>query len=218
MLELVDISKTIREANGQQRQIFSMLNLTIPEGCRSIAIVGRSGSGKSTLLRLLAGLDNSYQGQYFFRGKKLSKTLSSLAKHRLDNVGIVSQSYDLLTDRTVLQNVRIAEQMSSGESRSKEYLTLVGLENFFDKHPQELSGGEAQRVAIARAIVKNPLIVLADEPTGALDEENENVVLDLFRRLQNDGVTFVVATHSERVASSCERRMILRDRQLHEID
>lgn len=213
--ELMNVSKTIREPNGELRTIFEGLGFAVGDTERSVALLGRSGSGKSTLLRMLAGLDLDFDGAYVFDGEELTRSPAAMAQHRLETTGIVTQSYDLLPDRDVLANLLLgAVERNGATARASACLDFVGLAGFERQRPGTLSGGEAQRVAIARAMMKRPSVVLADEPTGALDEATETVVLELFERMQAEGATFVVATHSERVAERCDRRLRIVDRRL----
>lgn len=217
-LELRNVSKSIREPNGAIRSLFSGLDLVVGDTDPSVALLGRSGSGKSTLLRMLAGLDLDYDGSYSSAGRPLVRTSAVMARHRLETMGIVTQGYDLLHDRSVLANLVLGATDRSGvRTRAAECLEFVGLPGIQRNRPGALSGGEAQRVAIARALMKRPSVVLADEPTGALDEETETQVLDLFERLQDEGATFVIATHSERVAARCARRFRIVDQRLAEV-
>lgn len=218
VIHLTNITKTVREPNGQDRPLFKSLQFSLDAPAQSVAILGRSGSGKSTLLRILAGLDVGYHGSYLFNGRELPKNTPAMARHRLDHIGFITQDYNLLDDRTVEQNVQLAvRDRQAPATRAKACLKMVQLIGYEQKRPRQLSGGEAQRVAIARVIAKRPTVVLADEPTGALDEETECSVLDLFATLQQRGTAFVIATHSERVAARCERRLILDGKTLREL-
>lgn len=218
IIELRGISKSLAEANGDRRTLFEELDFTLAENERSVALLGRSGSGKSTLLRILAGLDVQYRGQYTFRGSGLPRNPDAMAKYRLENIGIVTQKYDLLEDFNVSRNVGLAVHGTpDSHAKVSGALVAVGLEGFGRKRANKLSGGEAQRVAIARAIVKSPELVLADEPTGALDESTESEVLLLFAALQATGTRFVIATHSNRVADSCDRRVLLEGNRLSQL-
>lgn len=207
MIRLTSLSKSIRERNGEVRTLFRDLDFEVTESERSVAILGRSGAGKSTLLRILAGTDVDFSGVYSHGGNRLPKSAAGMARYRLEHIGIIPQSYDLLSDRSVAANVAIGcTQRAGNKARVAACLELVGISHLAAKRPGQLSGGEAQRVAVARAIAKRPAIVLADEPTGALDEDTEEDVLDLFQRLQDAGTQFVIATHSDRVAQRCQRR------------
>ncbi|WP_185094311.1 ABC transporter ATP-binding protein [Curtobacterium sp. PhB137] len=212
---LRDVSKTIIEPDGSTRTLFDRLHFDLREGDRSVAVTGRSGSGKSTLLRVLAGLDTDFTGTYEHEGHVLERTARRMAEHRLRHVGMVTQDHSLLGDRSVLDNVRLGvPARADSADRAHDALEAVGIGHLAGKRPRRLSGGEAQRVAIARAIAKRPAVVLADEPTGALDETTEDEVLALFDQLQHAGTKFVIVTHSERVAQRCGRRLHLQHEQL----
>lgn len=215
IIDLKNVSKMIREPNGESRFLFDDLQFQLGAGEQSVAILGRSGSGKSSLLRILAGIDLSYQGDYHYEDENLLKNSDAMARHRFKRIGIIAQRYDLLDDLNVVRNVKMGlPTKHDAISRSRSALEDVGLKGFEEKLIRRLSGGEAQRVAIARAIVKAPAIVLADEPTGALDEHTESEVLTLFQKLQVSGIKFIIATHSLRVADQCDRRLVLKDNKL----
>lgn len=217
LLVLESLRKTLREPNGTTRLLFDGLHFAMADGERSTALLGRSGSGKSTLLRIIAGLEVRYDGTYVFNGRQLPKALDPLADHRYEHIGLVAQSYDLLDDFSVGQNVAFgARGLDQPQRRVSEALALVGLAGQERKAVTKLSGGEAQRVAIARAIVKRPTLILADEPTGALDHETEDDILELFADLQNEGISFIIATHSPRVAAACQRRVTLDGHRIKE--
>lgn len=215
MIQLEHVRKRLHNPRGGDRVLFDDLQLTLSDTERSVAILGRSGSGKTTLLNILAGLDVDYDGDYRLGGSLVEKTATAGARLRREQIGIITQHFDLLTDRGVLQNVLLsAGTGAAARSRARECLARVGLSGFDRRRIGSLSGGERQRVAIARALAKDPDIILADEPTGALDEDTEADILDLFAELQRDGRRLVVATHSDTVAARCDVRMILRDRRL----
>lgn len=217
MIALRDVSKTITEPDRSPRVLFDRLDFELSDDERSVAITGRSGSGKSTLLRILAGLDTDFEGTYEHDGRALERTAPRMAAHRLRHIGIVTQDADLLGDRTVLDNVRLGVPERSGSADpAHAALEAVGISHLAGKRPGRLSGGEAQRVAIARAIAKRPPVVLADEPTGALDERTEDDVLTLFDLLQRAGTRFVIVTHSGRIAQRCDRRLVLHQKRLLE--
>ncbi len=214
MIELDGIHKEFTEPDGSRRVLFDDLSLTI-ESEHSVAILGRSGSGKTTLLRILAGLDIAYKGRYTFEGSELERRSAAMAKYRREHIGVISQHYDLLSDRNVAQNVALAvAERKERAAVVTRCLERVGLGGFERKRVDRLSGGEAQRVAIARALAKKPQIILADEPTGALDEATEAEILGLFRSLQETGTVFIIATHNHTVAAQCEVQYQLEDRRL----
>jgi ABC-type lipoprotein export system ATPase subunit len=198
------------------------VDLTIWPG-EWLAIVGPSGSGKSTLLNILGLLDRQTDGVYEFEGRDTS-TLDDLARAGLRGrrIGFVFQSFHLLSHRTALENVMLSElyvaaSRDGRRDRAARALERVGLTPRADFLPTRLSGGEKQRVAIARAIMGGPSLLLCDEPTGNLDSENAEVILDLFAELSRDGLTLAVITHDDHVASRAARRVGIIDGVLHEV-
>ena len=190
-------------------------SLAIVEG-EYVAIVGKSGSGKTTLLNLIGGLDRPTSGEIRYGGQDLNAK-SDLDTHRSHNVGFVFQHYYLLPNLTAAENIQIPMFESSytlvqRKERSSELLQQVGLEGRGDHLPDQLSGGECQRVAIARALANQPRLVLADEPTGALDTESGHAVFDLLESLNRElQITLVVVTHDEAFASRAGRIIRLSD-------
>lgn len=174
------------------------VSFTINEG-EFVIILGDSGSGKSTALNLIGGIDRLTSGEIYFKDKNIS-TLKrqELNEYRALNVGIVFQNYNLINNLSVLENVKIVNDIKDNNLDAKEMLTRVGLANKLDRFPIELSGGEQQRVAIARALVKKPDILLCDEPTGALDYENSKNILKLLKDLNiNYDITTIIVTHNQ---------------------
>ncbi|QCR36418.1 lipoprotein-releasing ABC transporter ATP-binding protein LolD [Nissabacter sp. SGAir0207] len=188
-----------------------------------MAIVGSSGSGKSTLLHLLGGLDTPTSGDVVFKGQALSR-LSSRAKAELRNreLGFIYQFHHLLPDFTALENVAMplligAGKMGAAQEKAREMLAAVGLEKRAHHRPSELSGGERQRVAIARALVNSPALVLADEPTGNLDQRNADSIFELLGELNvRQGTAFLVVTHDLHLARRLNRQLEMRDGQLQQ--
>ena len=179
-----------------------------------LAIMGRSGSGKSTLLKILAGLTGIDSGEYYYEKMLLKNNEKQMSMFRNRHIGFIVQNYALLYDRSVFDNVELPLRYSriskkKREEKVFEILEQVGMEDLAERFPGELSGGECQRVAIARAIVNNPDIVLADEPTGALDEETEKVIMDIFIRLNIEGKTVVIVTHDPLIANQLNRIIYL---------
>lgn len=181
-----------------------------------VAIVGKSGSGKTTLLNMIGGLDRPTSGEIDFNGETLG-VRSDLDRHRARNVGFVFQSYYLLPNLTAAENIQIpmfeADYSAAQRSRrAAELLAQVGLEGRGNHLPSQLSGGECQRVAIARSLANAPQLILADEPTGALDTESGIAILELLESLnRSDSITLVVVTHDEAIASRADRRLRLTD-------
>lgn len=217
MIELSITSKVVPEPDGSGRVLFEGLCFTVDGRATSTALLGRSGSGKTTLLRILGGLDVDFEGEYRYRGRQLSRNLDDMARLRRSEIAYITQSNSLLPDRSVLDNVLLGLRPTARlKGEAATHLERVGLGDVGPKAAGKLSGGEAQRVAIARALVRKPRLVLADEPTGALDEETERDVLDVFRGLEGSDVTFIIATHSPTVAQGCQRQLRIQSRRLGE--
>ena len=182
-----------------------------------LAIMGPSGSGKSTLMNLLGFLDVPTSGEYLFDGQNMKNySDNKLADVRNKDIGFIFQSFHLMPKLTALDNTALPlmyGKVSKQKRRAMaaEALKTVGLEDRMDHRPDQLSGGQCQRVAIARAIVGEPKLVLADEPTGALDSENGKVVLDIFKKLHENGSTIIMITHDREVADHADRRVFIRD-------
>jgi putative ABC transport system ATP-binding protein len=198
------------------------VDLTIHAG-EFVAIMGPSGSGKSTLLNILACLDRPTEGQYILAGEDVSEySRKELALIRSRELGFVFQSFNLLPRATALDNVimpmiyRREDQVSAGERRELAVAALerVGLADRMDHVPSELSGGQQQRVAIARALINDPLLILADEPTGNLDSHSSEEILDLLHHLHDEGRTIVIVTHDMNIAQHTERIIMIRDGSL----
>src|SRR5262245_13008385 len=176
-----------------------------------VAIMGPSGCGKSTLLNLVAGLDRADEGSIVLAGEELSgKTEDDLARMRRAQIGIVFQFFNLLEGMTVLENVALPAMVAgtkrrAAETRARDLLDLLGLADKAKAAPGTLSGGQRQRLAIARALSNQPTLLLADEPTGALDSEGGHEVIELFRRLHGNGQTILMVTHDDEVASAAGR-------------
>lgn len=219
MIELKNINKNIIKNKQIERVLFENLNFSLSDSTSSLAIMGRSGSGKTTLLNIIAGLDINYEGEYFFNHHLVYKTTDKMAELRLKNISIITQHYNLLDDRNVMENILLGFRKKSVQSKSKamDYLKMVGLEGYAHKKIKHLSGGECQRVAIARAMAKEPTLLIADEPTGALDEETERIVLDIFQELKRKGTKIIIATHSKEVAKSCEQVVVIKDKALEAV-
>ncbi|MEH7885718.1 ABC transporter ATP-binding protein [Bacillus sp. JJ1609] len=183
-----------------------------------VTIVGRSGSGKSTLLNLVSGFIRPKDGEIIIDGVEASAmNESKFADFRIEKLGFIFQSFQLIPSMTAYQNIElplILKGINENErkNRTNEMLKMVGLSDYQDHYPGELSGGQQQRVSIARALVVNPPIILADEPTGSLDSETEEDLLEFIIKLNEDfGITFLIITHDERVARIGHRTIELRD-------
>ena len=200
MLELQGIGKNYQRG-AKTLTALENINLTIEKG-DFVAITGPSGSGKSTLLSILGFLDNPSSGRYIFSGNVVNHFSDAvLAKIRNQQIGFVFQSYNLIPRYTALANVKLPMAYAGispdlREKRAKLALKAVGLIDRMDHKPSELSGGQQQRVAIARAIVNNPSVIIADEPTGSLDDHSTNEIIKLFQQLHQSGKTIVFVTHN----------------------
>jgi putative ABC transport system ATP-binding protein len=187
-----------------------------------VAVMGPSGCGKSTLLNLIAGLDLADEGEIEVADELITGRDSNwLARMRRRHIGIVFQFFNLLDGMTALENVVIPAMIAgsarrSAEGRARDLLDLLGLGDKSDELPSVLSGGQRQRLAIARALANEPTLLLADEPTGALDSEGGSEVLELFRRLHDDGQTIIMVTHSDDVAAGADRIVRMRDGRVEE--
>ena len=196
--------------------ILKKINIEIKKG-ELIALLGPSGSGKSTFLHLIALLDQPSNGDIFFEGKKTSQ-LSNFEKDEIrgKKISIIYQQNNLLSDFTCLENVSIA-MIASGKSRSyandeaKKILKKVGLSNRFDHFPSDLSGGEQQRVAIARAVINEPQLILADEPTGSLDQSTSKEIFNLFLKFKSQNRSIIYATHNRELANRADYKLKIID-------
>ena len=196
------------------------INLTVNKG-EFVSIVGESGSGKSTLMNIIGVLDRQTQGDYYLEGQDvngMSDEVRSAIRNR--RIGFVFQNFNLLPRANALKNVMVPllygeEHSKNGKEHAMEMLKMVGMEDRADHRPNELSGGQKQRVAIARAMINDPAIILADEPTGALDSKTGHMVMDLFHKLHEEqGKTIVLITHSQELAQETERIVTLLDGQI----
>jgi len=217
MIDINKISKTYFQ--GTQRiEVLYNLSLQVKEG-QSLAILGQSGSGKSTLLSLMSGLDKPEFGTITLDGQDITKlSQDQLSQFRSETMGIVFQQYHLMSNLTALENVGIPLELRKDpnyQQSARDALKMVGLSHRLSHFPGELSGGECQRVAIARAIVAKPKIILADEPSGNLDDETGKEVMDLLFQLYRERKqTLILVTHNQELASVCDRMMVLQKGQL----
>jgi len=220
MVKLVDVYKAYK-IGKRYLVVLKGVNLEV-EGGESVAILGKSGSGKTTLLNIIAGLDRPSYGHVYVDGVDLVYlSENELAKFRRSTISFIFQSYNLISELTALENVLLAQKARFGKTdrvKAMQILKLVGLEEHANHRPHELSGGQQQRVAIAMALAKSPKLIIADEPTGALDSKTRERVLDLLLEAkQKLGTTLLVVTHDEDVARRMERIIRIKDGEIVEV-
>lgn len=201
--------------------VLKNVDFSMEEG-EYVAIMGPSGSGKTTLMNIIGCLDQPTQGQFFLDGEDVSKcTENQMSDIRLRKIGFVFQSFHLLPRQSALTNVELPlnyAKVPKKERRERAFQALerVGLADRVDFLPNQLSGGQMQRVAIARAIVNNPKLLLADEPTGALDSKSGAQVMELFQKLNDEGVSVLMITHDAEIAAHAKRMVMIRDGEVWE--
>lgn len=208
---------------GNQVRALSNVNFSVEEG-EYVAIMGESGSGKTTLLNTLAALDKPTNGDVFLHGKSMSKIKDKeLSSFRRDNLGFVFQDFNLLDtfnlrDNIFLPLVLSGKKYAEMDYRLKPIAQMLGIQNLLNKFPYEVSGGQKQRCAVARPIITKPKLILADEPTGALDSKSTDSLLNVFSDINKSGQTILMVTHSSRAASRAGRVMFIKDGQVfHQI-
>ncbi|SDB08844.1 putative ABC transport system ATP-binding protein [Ruminococcaceae bacterium FB2012] len=208
LLELKNVYKIYGELHA-----LNDVNLKVEKG-EWISIMGPSGSGKSTMMNIIGCMDKPTKGQVLIDGVDISKESSkNLTTIRRDKIGLIFQQFHLVNYLTAVENVMLAQYYHSipDEKEALEALERVGLADRAKHLPSQLSGGEQQRVCVARALINYPEIILADEPTGNLDEANEETVVDLFHKLHDEGTTLIVVTHDPEVAEVAQRQLVLRN-------
>jgi lipoprotein-releasing system ATP-binding protein len=214
LLESFDIHKSYQITKQNKLDVLKGINLKIYKG-EIAAIIGKSGAGKSTLLHILGALDTPDSGQLIFNGNNIfSYGDKEMANFRNKEVGFVFQFHHLLPEFTVFENIQIPAMINNNLNKNKinELLNEVGLSQRSHHKPSEISGGEAQRAAIARALINSPNLILADEPTGNLDTENAESVIDLIFNLRNKhNTTFIIVTHNVEFAQRCDRIIRIND-------
>lgn len=220
LIEMKEIIKRYNIGTESEIEILHGIDLKIYEG-EFVAIVGESGSGKSTLMNIIGVLDKQTKGEYYLDGidiKNANEAEMNVIRNK--KIGFVFQNFNLIGRTSALRNVELpmlyagvpAEERTK---RAKELLSKVGMASRANHMPNELSGGQKQRVAIARSLVNNPSIILADEPTGALDSETSAMVMDIFNDLnKNQGKTIILITHSKEIAEQCPRIVTIKDGEI----
>ncbi|MBA4380167.1 MAG: macrolide ABC transporter ATP-binding protein [Anaerolinea sp.] len=218
VIECQDLHKDYPMGKVTVKALRGLDGLQVRKG-EFVAIMGPSGSGKSTLMHIMGALDRPAKGDVLIGGKSVTGTKDSQLVHlRAEKIGFVFQTFNLLGSLTALDNVEIVmrfaanrEPKSKRRARAQELLTLVGLGERLHHKPAELSGGERQRVAIARALANSPEIILADEPTGNVDSETGEKIMQILRELSNRGITIVLVTHNRELAERADRIVYIKD-------
>jgi len=216
VIDMTGIIKRYYIGMPNELQILNGISFKINEG-EFVAIVGESGSGKSTMMNIIGALDRPTEGKYLFNGEDISSLSDKkLSLIRNKEIGFVFQNFNLIPRTSAQKNIELP-MMYAGKGRkerarkAKELLKLVGMDERADHNPNELSGGQKQRVAIARAMANDPSLILADEPTGALDTKTGRVVMDIFHKLHKSGKTIVLITHSPELAKETQRIITISD-------
>lgn len=218
MIEIKNLYKTYNYGKPNAFEALKDVSLTINDG-EMVAIIGKSGAGKSTLMHILGCIDDFEKGQYIFNGKDISEVNEKKsAAIRNSEIGIVLQEFALMEQYTVLENVIMplfftpkSGRRSEKEKRALEILKRLEMDEYAHKKVNKLSGGQKQRVAIARAMINNPSVLLADEPTGALDVKTTDEIMKVFRNLNKNGTTVIIITHDMEVAGMCDRIIEISD-------
>ncbi|OUP51348.1 ABC transporter ATP-binding protein [Lachnoclostridium sp. An181] len=221
MISLIDVKKTYTK-NQMSTDVLKGINLTINQG-DIVCIMGVSGSGKSTLLNIISGLLPLTSGEYYYKDKKLNtNNYNEMEQFRHNNIGIILQEFALIEDFSVYENIALPLRYQKNSSkfinnRTSTMIKKLGLEGKENYYPDELSGGQQQRVAIARALTKEPELIIADEPTGCLDEHNTHILLDIFKELNQQGITIIIATHDKVLSSICNKIFYLKNGLIKEV-
>lgn len=221
ILEVTNVKKVYTtRLGGNAVQALNDITFSVEEG-EYVAIMGESGSGKTTLLNILASLDRPTSGEVVLDGQSLNEIKDKdLAVFRRKNLGFVFQDFNLLDTFTVKDNIYLplvlaGEKPKEMESKMMPIASLLGIEDILGKYPYEISGGQKQRVAVARALITNPKLILADEPTGALDSKASSNLLSLFEKIHRQGQTIVMVTHSVSAASRAGRVLFIKDGEVY---
>ncbi|MBJ7907285.1 ABC transporter ATP-binding protein [Streptomyces sp. DSM 110735] len=213
MQQVIELERVAKRYDGSGRPALGPLTLDVAKG-ESLAVTGPSGSGKSTLLNLVAGLDKPTEGAVTVAGRRIDRLSEhALAKFRREHIGMAFQFFNLLDDLTVTDNIQLPARLTGASrrdaaARAGQLMEMLGIQKHARAYPGRLSGGERQRVAVARALVNRPALLLADEPTGALDTASGQDVRDLLLELNRAGQTIVLVTHDLALARECATRTI----------
>lgn len=207
-----NISKIYNQNSDNEVKALDDVSFEIPQG-QLVVILGASGAGKSTMLNILGGMDIATIGNYFVAGQDITKLNDKqLGKFRRTEVGFVFQFYNLMPNLTALENIRLAESIAKNPLKSEDVIDMVGLKGREKNFPSQLSGGEQQRISIARAVVKNPELLLCDEPTGALDSKTGGKIIKLLKDIsKNYNKTVIIVTHNSKIALIADRILKIQD-------
>lgn len=216
-MELISL-KNVSKGYGEKKKVLALqgFDFSVQQG-EMVAVMGKSGSGKSTVLNILSGIDSLEKGEYFFRERDMrSLTGDKMTIFRRDHIGFVLQHFALIPSYTIYDNIAFSlrlrhEPKQMVAEKVKTIAKQLEIAKHLSRYPRELSGGEAQRAAIARAVVHNPELILADEPTGALDEETGIKIMEIFKQLNKQGKTLIIVTHDSNIAQMCGRMVRIKD-------
>ncbi len=220
MASLIKLKSVTKKFNDTKQNVLDDISIDICDG-DYVAIVGPSGSGKSTLLSIVGLLENITNGHYFLQGHDVAKlTRSQLRELRNTQIGWVFQNFNLIGSMTCIENVSLPLRYNNTAKRdsylvrAQDVLSSVGLLDKQDEYPEKLSGGQQQRIAIARALINKPALIVADEPTGNLDSKTSQLIMSLFKELNEQGVTILIVTHDPDIAKQCDYQVQLHDGQV----
>ena len=215
MIYLKNINKTYGSKRGYKTAALKDITISFEQG-KMHAIIGKSGCGKSTLLNVLGGLTRPDSGEYYYNKKKLDTGMQAMSSFRKEHIGFIVQNFALINNRSCYDNIELAinDKTKDKERIIKRTAKRLGIYDKLDMFPFEMSGGECQRTAIARALVSAPDMILADEPTGALDSNNSMNIINILRKIANEGTTVILVTHDMTIANKCDIIYEMSDGQL----
>lgn len=219
MIRLTNLRKIYNEGKANEFEALKGISLEINNG-ELTAVIGKSGAGKSTFLHILACIDSYESGEFYLDDMLVKKlTERKAAQLRNEKIGIIMQDFALVDDFSALENVMLPLDFAKKRKLNRKELAMnalksVSMDNIANKSVNELSGGQKQRVAIARAVVNNPMLILADEPTGALDSKTADDIMNIFKKLNNEGKTVIIVTHDMSIAKQCKRVIEISDGEI----